>query len=85
MLVAASAAGRPLLAPSRLQLLVSVGAAAPNATRTSRDRVIAVGAAERDKLEKAQNDCFHLQRHTLRLNLRIVARTLRDVAGGRGR
>lgn len=40
---------------------------------------------ERDALEKLQYDFFYLQRQTLGLDVRIVARTLRDVVGGRGR
>lgn len=40
---------------------------------------------ERDALEKLQYDFFYLQRQTLGLDIRIVARTLRDVVGGRGR
>ena len=40
---------------------------------------------ERDALEKLQYDFFYLQRQTLGLDVRIVARTLRDVTGGRGR
>ena len=40
---------------------------------------------ERDALEKLQYDFFYLQRQTLGLDVRIVARTLRDIAGGRGR
>ncbi len=40
---------------------------------------------ERDALEKLQYDFFYLQRQTLGLDVRIVARTVRDVvrAGGR--
>ena len=40
---------------------------------------------ERDALEKLQYDFFYLQRQTLGLDVRIVARTLRDVTGGGGR
>jgi lipopolysaccharide/colanic/teichoic acid biosynthesis glycosyltransferase len=40
---------------------------------------------ERDALEKLQYDFFYLQRQTLGLDVRIVARTLRDVLGGGGR
>ena len=40
---------------------------------------------ERDALEKLQYDFFYLQRQTLGLDVRIVARTLRDVFGGGGR
>ena len=40
---------------------------------------------ERDALEKLQYDFFYLQRQTLGLDVRIVARTLRDVVNGRGR
>ena len=40
---------------------------------------------ECDALEKLQYDFFYLQRQTLGLDVRIVARTLRDVVGGRGR
>ncbi|MEO6467957.1 MAG: sugar transferase [Acidimicrobiia bacterium] len=40
---------------------------------------------EHDALEKLQYDFFYLQRQTLGLDVRIVARTLRDVVGGRGR
>jgi len=40
---------------------------------------------ELDALEKLQYDFFYLQRQTLGLDVRIVARTLRDVVGGRGR
>ena len=40
---------------------------------------------ERDALEKLQYDFFYLQRQTLGLDVRIVARTLRDIAGGGGR
>ncbi len=40
---------------------------------------------ERDAMEKLQYDFFYLQRQTLGLDVRIVARTLRDVVGGRGR
>ena len=40
---------------------------------------------ERDALEKLQYDFFYLQRQTLGLDVRIVARTLREVLGGRGR
>ncbi len=40
---------------------------------------------ERDALEKLQYDFFYLQRQTLGLDVRIVARTLRDVVGAGGR
>jgi len=40
---------------------------------------------ERDALEKLQYDFFYLQRQTLGLDVRIVARTLRDITGGGGR
>ncbi|MBK5287635.1 MAG: sugar transferase, partial [Acidimicrobiia bacterium] len=40
---------------------------------------------ERDALEKLQYDFFYLQRQTLGLDVRIVARTLRDVVGSGGR
>lgn len=42
-------------------------------------------ADEHDALEKLQYDFFYLERQTLGLDVRIVARTLRDVVGGRGR
>jgi lipopolysaccharide/colanic/teichoic acid biosynthesis glycosyltransferase len=40
---------------------------------------------ERDALEKLQYDFFYLQRQTLGLDVRIVARTVRDVLRGGGR
>ena len=40
---------------------------------------------ERDALEKLQYDFFYLRRQTLGLDVRIIARTVRDVAGGGGR
>ena len=40
---------------------------------------------ERDALEKLQYDFFYLQRQTFGLDVRIVARTLRDVVGAGGR
>ena len=40
---------------------------------------------ERDALEKLQYDFFYLQRQTLGLDVRIVARTLRHVTRGGGR
>lgn len=40
---------------------------------------------ERDALEKLQYDFFYLQRQTLGLDVRIVARTVRDVCKGGGR
>ena len=40
---------------------------------------------ERDALEKLQYDFFYLQRQTLGLDVRIVARTARDVCKGGGR
>ena len=40
---------------------------------------------ERDALEKLQYDFFYLQRQTLGLDVRIVARTVRDVMRGGGR
>jgi lipopolysaccharide/colanic/teichoic acid biosynthesis glycosyltransferase len=40
---------------------------------------------ERDALEKLQYDFFYLQRQTLGLDVRIIARTVRDVFGGGGR
>ena len=40
---------------------------------------------ERDALEKLQYDFFYLQRQTLGLDVRIVARTVRDVCRGGGR
>ncbi len=40
---------------------------------------------EHDALEKLQYDFFYLQRQTLGLDVRIVARTLRDVMRGGGR
>ena len=41
--------------------------------------------SEHDALEKLQYDFFYLQRQTLGLDVRIVARTIRDVFGARGR
>jgi lipopolysaccharide/colanic/teichoic acid biosynthesis glycosyltransferase len=38
-----------------------------------------------DALEKLQYDFFYLQRQTLGLDVRIVARTVRDVCKGGGR
>ena len=40
---------------------------------------------EHDALEKLQYDFFYLQRQTLGLDVRIVARTVRDVCKGGGR
>jgi lipopolysaccharide/colanic/teichoic acid biosynthesis glycosyltransferase len=40
---------------------------------------------EHDALEKLQYDFFYLQRQTLGLDVRIVARTVRDVVGAGGR
>ena len=40
---------------------------------------------EQDALEKLQYDFFYLQRQTLGLDVRIVARTVRDVLRGGGR
>jgi lipopolysaccharide/colanic/teichoic acid biosynthesis glycosyltransferase len=42
-------------------------------------------ADEHDALEKLQYDFFYLQRQTLGLDVRIVARTVRDVCRGGGR
>ncbi len=42
-------------------------------------------ADDHDALEKLQYDFFYLQRQTLGLDVRIAARTLRDVVGARGR
>jgi lipopolysaccharide/colanic/teichoic acid biosynthesis glycosyltransferase len=43
------------------------------------------GADEQDALEKLQYDFYYLRRQSLVLDARIVARTLRRVAGARGR
>jgi lipopolysaccharide/colanic/teichoic acid biosynthesis glycosyltransferase len=42
-------------------------------------------STEADTLEKLQYEFFYLRRQSLGLDLRIVLRTVREVAGGRGR
>ena len=42
-------------------------------------------SSEGDTLEKLQYEFFYLRRQSLRLDFRIIGRTLREVSGGRGR